>query len=86
MTATKLATVDQVAKLYEVDRTTVWRWHHNDLFSAPRQSLPSPSGQRDRILFDVTAIVHQYRREMILGLEPGQILDYRNQKLKEFQD
>lgn len=59
------ATAEQVASLYGVAKTTVYRWYENDLFTVPPQVLPSPSGTRDRLLFDRAAVGKQFQEEML---------------------
>jgi hypothetical protein len=58
-----IRTADQVAELYGVAKSTVHRWVKNGGFDPAPTVVPSPSGERDRILFDVDAVVAQYERE-----------------------
>lgn len=80
------ATAEQVASLYGVAKTTVYRWYDNDLFTTPPQVLPSPSGTRDRLLFDRAAVGKQFQEEM---LNPDHVLSpeiviARSEALEEF--
>jgi hypothetical protein len=60
----KPRTVDQVAKLYDVGRATVYRWVENRLFWTAPTIIPSPSGERDRILFDADKVAEQFQQEI----------------------
>lgn len=59
------ATAEQVAVLYGVAKSTVYRWYENDLFDVDPQVVPSPSGTRDRLLFDRDAVAEQFETEML---------------------
>jgi hypothetical protein len=80
------ATAEQVASLYGVAKTTVYRWYENDLFAVPPQVLPSPSGTRDRLLFDRAAVGKQFQEEMLdpRSQRPENITRDRKQRLEEF--
>lgn len=83
------ATADQVAELYGVGRTTVYRWAEQGMFdNGVIVRMPSPSRERDRLLFDRVATAAQFQKEM---LESPVMLserdrDARTKKMKEFTD
>lgn len=66
-----LAKAEEVASLYGVAKSTVYRWYENSLFDVEPTVLPSPSGNRDRLLFNRPAIAEQFEREL---LAPGDII------------
>lgn len=59
----KVLTAPEVASLYGVDKSTVHRWIERGLLPEPTL-LPSPSGQRDRPLFDAAAIGALFEEEI----------------------
>lgn len=59
------AIAEEIALLYGVAKTTVYRWYEADAFEVMPQVLPSPSGTRDRLLFDREAIAKQFEAEML---------------------
>lgn len=71
MASDTLATAEQVAVLYGVAKSTVYRWYENDLFDTDPIVIPSPSGNRDRLLFGREAVAKQFMREM---LSPDNVL------------
>lgn len=80
------AIAEEVALLYGVAKTTVYRWYENDLFDTAPQVLPSPSGTRDRLLFDRAAVGKQFETEMLdpeSTLRPGTYKE-RSQRLEAF--
>lgn len=82
------ATAEQVAALYGVAKTTVYRWYENDLFEVPPQVLPSPSGTRDRLLFDRAAVGKQFETELLApkDLIPDETRRRRQAALEAFLD
>lgn len=64
----KPRTVDQVAKLYDVGRATVYRWVDHGLFWKAPTIIPSPSGARDRILFEADTVAEQFRKEVLVAV------------------
>jgi transposase len=56
-------TAREVAELYGVNVVTVYRWVEAEMFDKAPTKLPSPSGERDRLLFDRAAVLAQHERE-----------------------
>lgn len=56
-------TADEVAALYGVHKATVYRWVKLKAFKRPPLMIPSPSGERDRLLFDRNATLRQHKEE-----------------------
>ena len=56
-------TAAEVAALYKVHVSTVYRWVEADAFDVAPTVIPSPSGTRDRLLFDRSAVLAQHERE-----------------------
>jgi hypothetical protein len=56
-------TAAEVAALYRVHVSTVYRWAEADAFDVAPTVIPSPSGTKDRLLFDRAAVLAQYERE-----------------------
>lgn len=79
MTKNNVRTIDQVAALYGVHRTTVYRWVRNNAFDVAPTIVPSPSRQRDRVLFDSKAVVKQFRKDV-----PPAAREAAADRLKEF--
>lgn len=83
------ATADQVAELYGVGRTTVYRWVDNGMFAEDVITrMKSPSGERDRVLFDREATAIQFENEMIhepVKLPAG-VLKARTQAVEDFRN
>lgn len=65
------AIAEEVALLYGVAKSTVYRWYEADAFDVEPQVIPSPSGTRDRLLFDRDAVAEQFETEM---LDPADLL------------
>lgn len=80
----KLVTASQVAWLYRVHKATVHRWFADGLFTHTPVIMPSPSGTRDRVLFNSDDIARQYADEMIKGYDPGPERDANERRLEEF--
>jgi len=80
---TNVRTADQVAELYGRDRTTVFRWVKAGLFDPAPTIIPSPSGARDRVLFDVEAVAKQFEQEMTAS--KGRLLEAHREKLEKFR-
>ena len=82
------ATADEIAKLYGVAKTTVYRWYEADAFEVAPTVIPSPSGTRDRLLFDRAAVAEQFRDEMLNAKDmiPDETRAQREQRLTEFTD
>lgn len=78
------ATAQHVAELYGVTRMTVYRWHHQGLFTVTPVVIPSESGERDRVLFDRAAVAEQYYDEMVKGLSPGPLRTEREDRIRKF--
>jgi len=53
----------EVAELYRVHIATVYRWVDQGAFDVPPTVIPSPSGRRDRLLFDRAAVLKQHEKE-----------------------
>lgn len=82
---TKLVQAERVAELYGVTRTTVYRWVHREFFDPAPTTIATPSGTRDRILFDAGQVARQYRREMIRPTKRGsQLRETRSAALRKF--
>jgi hypothetical protein len=81
------ATADEVAELYGVHRSAVYRWVASDAFDPAPITIPSPSGQRDRILFDRDAVAKQFEAEMLDGVSllPLATVKQRREKLEAFR-
>lgn len=82
------ATPAEVAVLYGVAKSTVHRWVESEAFDPAPMVLPSPSGERDRVLFDRDAVVKQFEAEMLdpRDLTPAVMLEDRKLRLKAFRD
>ncbi len=80
------ATPAEVAVLYGVAKSTVHRWVENGAFDPAPMILPSPSGERDRVLFDRDAVAKQFREEMLNGKDkrPPETTVARSEALEEF--
>lgn len=58
------AKAEEVATLYGVAKSTVYRWYEADAFDVGAvTAIPNP--QRDRLLFDRERIGKQFEREML---------------------
>lgn len=81
------ATAEQVALLYGVAKSTVYRWYENDAFDVPPLSMPSPSGTRDRLIFDRETVAKQYEKEVLdpRSKMPTDLRNERKQKLEAFR-
>lgn len=53
----------EVAELYKVHISTVYRWIESKAFDPEPTVVPSPTGQKDRVFFDRAAVMDQHRRE-----------------------
>lgn len=71
MASSTPATAQEVAELYGVAKSTIYRWYESNLFDQEPTVLPSPSGNRDRLLFDREAVGDQFTREL---LDPTQLV------------
>lgn len=71
------AKAEEVALLYGVAKSTVYRWYENNLFDVDPTVLPSPSGSRDRLLFDRPSVAAQFEREL---LAPGDLIPDETRK------
>ena len=87
-TAAIPATADEIARLYGVAKTTVYRWYEADAFEVAPTVIPSPSGTRDRLLFDRAAVAKQFEEEMLdpRSQRPENITRERRKRLKDFID
>jgi predicted site-specific integrase-resolvase len=63
-------TAREVAELFGVALPTVHRWIKAGLFDVAPTMIPSPSGGRDRPMFDRVAIMMQFDREQRIGAHP----------------
>lgn len=60
----KPMTAREVAELYGVNIVTVHRWVKRKLFDkGVVTSFPSPSGRRERVIFDRKLLLEQHERE-----------------------
>lgn len=66
----ELMTAPEVAKLFGVALPTVHRWVKNELFDVAPKMVTSPSGGRDRPMFDRAAVMAQFDREQRIGAHP----------------
>lgn len=80
------ATAEQVAQLYGVAKSTVYRWYESGAFDVEPTTIPSPSGTRDRLLFDRDAVGKQYEKEMLSphDLTPTETIEGRRGRLEAF--
>jgi hypothetical protein len=62
--AQTIATAAQVAALYGVNISTVYRWIQTGQFTPAPQHVPSFTGKQDRYLFDREAVARQFRAEI----------------------
>ena len=71
MTSKTPATAEEIATLYGVHKTTVYRWVEANAFDAAPTVIASPSRERDRLLFDRAAVAVQFEKEM---LDPADLI------------
>jgi hypothetical protein len=81
------AKAEEVAALYGVAKSTVYRWYEADAFdSGAVTAIPNP--QRDRLLFDRKRVGKQFEREMLDPKDtiPDETRQRRSAALEVFLD